>query len=380
MTAAATSPVATSHEVTADAQLPPGEQYLELQSIRGLAALAVLFAHTLYFYPMPQAVGYYSILVFNSHASVVIFFVLSGFVLSRSLRFSPLFGKTTLVFYWKRLWRIYPAVIVATTLSLIYLLGFHFSEPKPYAAGSFAATFVRGRLTWKDVVLSYAALENYVIPPLWTIAVELVGSAFVPLAAVLIRRGGTPLAVLAVLAAFVVSFTIGMRTPYHIAIFLVDFFLGAALTTTQAPALFRRLGRFSPLFLCGCAAMLWLYRALFDRPDAGPLGNAVEALAAFGVIGAILYSSAGFSLLRRRWAIGLGDISFSVYLLHFPIMFIVAKLIAVSPIAGLAPLELALLLTAATVALTIPAAYATYRLVERPGVWLGKQTAKQIFK
>jgi peptidoglycan/LPS O-acetylase OafA/YrhL len=243
--------------------------------------------------------------------------------------------------------------------------------------GSFASTFSRSHLHWKDVILSYAAVEDYVIPPLWTIAVELAGSAFVPLAAALVRRGGgLPLAIC---AAFIISFAIGVRTPYHIAIYLVDFFLGAALTTDRIQTLFRRLGRFSTPFLWVSVAMLWLYRGLFDRPDAGPLGNAVEALAAFGAIGAILYSGAGFSLLRQRSMIMLGDISFSVYLLHFPIMFIMAKVVAALPMAALPPLGQAVMLTAMTIAVTVPAAYATYRWVERPGVWLGKQLSIRVF-
>jgi len=57
----------------------------ELQSIRGLAALAVLLHHCSFLFVTSSTFHFFAEALFNAHAAVVIFFVLSGYVLVRSL-------------------------------------------------------------------------------------------------------------------------------------------------------------------------------------------------------------------------------------------------------------------------------------------------------
>jgi peptidoglycan/LPS O-acetylase OafA/YrhL len=61
-----------------------GGQIVELGAIRGIASIMVMLAHSLILYRNPdwfQAFTY----LFNGRGAVVLFFVLSGFVLTHSL-------------------------------------------------------------------------------------------------------------------------------------------------------------------------------------------------------------------------------------------------------------------------------------------------------
>ena len=62
---------------------PRSGQIIELQSLRGIAALTVAIGHALTYY---YATSSYGSMVLNGRGAVVVFFVLSGYVLTRSLR------------------------------------------------------------------------------------------------------------------------------------------------------------------------------------------------------------------------------------------------------------------------------------------------------
>jgi peptidoglycan/LPS O-acetylase OafA/YrhL len=98
-------------------------RYKPLDSLRGLAALFVFFGHYLGIWGdifshknlVETPLG----ILFNGTASVMLFFVLSGFVLSLPFINGEKPLKLT-AFYVKRILRIYPAFIFAIGLSLLF--------------------------------------------------------------------------------------------------------------------------------------------------------------------------------------------------------------------------------------------------------------------
>jgi peptidoglycan/LPS O-acetylase OafA/YrhL len=81
--------------------------------------------------------------------------------------------------------------------------------------------------------------------------------------------------------------------------------------------------------------------------------------------------------LRHRALIAVGDWSYSIYLIHLPIAFAVARLMAHSGLI-LADRDWAAVIVAlATAAITIPASAAIYNFVERPGIALGNRLIRQ---
>ena len=103
------------------------DHIVELQSLRGIAASIVMVGHALIYYDNPS--WFYAFaLAFNGRSAVVVFFVLSGYVLTRSL-WNARFDKVTVVrFYIQRFFRIYPAIWIASTLGLVYLFALHWGD------------------------------------------------------------------------------------------------------------------------------------------------------------------------------------------------------------------------------------------------------------
>lgn len=108
-----------------------------LTGLRWWAAFMVFLFHMRVFAPVPQPLA----AVFDQgYLGVTFFFVLSGFVLTWSLK--P--GVSTSTFYWRRFARIWPATMVALLLAIpvFYSIGLGQSTPalelKPFDLGILA--------------------------------------------------------------------------------------------------------------------------------------------------------------------------------------------------------------------------------------------------
>jgi peptidoglycan/LPS O-acetylase OafA/YrhL len=104
-----------------------------------------------------------------------------------------------------------------------------------------------------------------------------------------------------------------------------------------------------------------------------PIINLVEAFFSTCLVAMIVTRPNGISWLRSPILVWLGNISFSVYLIHFPLMSCLAWLLyrhlgigAVPTFGG------AMLLAVLTALITLPLASLCYRYVERPGISAGR--------
>jgi peptidoglycan/LPS O-acetylase OafA/YrhL len=353
---------------------------VELQSLRGIAALAVMIGHTVNFYDLPKT-GFDWAALFNGRASVVLFFVLSGFVLTKALQSSSLDVRSLARFYIRRFARIYPAIWAVSVLGLLYLVFFHWTIPVEGMSEFFRARFKPERMDALHIAASFAGGLAFIIPQLWSIFVEIVASLALPFIvyAAFRKRG---LFYLAFAAAFVASVTFGPRTYYHVGLYAVDFFLGVqiAILGPRGRALVAAARPFAGWLIaaCGIGLILSLYLP-FDYYD--PRAATIEAGLATALIGLVVYSGVEVRLLKSRLALFLGDISYSLYLLHFLVACLMVKAIAVSERAfgiALAPLPKTILLAGLTVIFTIPASSVLYDKVEKGGIALGKWLAGMV--
>ena len=203
----------------------------QLQGIRGLAALLVATGHCLGLFATPTWFANLKNYA-NGHAAVVMFFVLSGFVLTLSLRERH---DAPAQFYIKRLFRIYPAWIVACAISLAYLVLAHYRFPIDDGSAWWRGRFPLERLRPIFLAASFAGAQAFLLPQGWTIFVELAASALMPLIAwTALRRRRLFYALAAV--ALVLSLTVGSHTYYGVLSYLIDYFLGAWLAAPP-PAL-----------------------------------------------------------------------------------------------------------------------------------------------
>lgn len=355
---------------------------VELQSVRGLASMVVLASHCFSYYETPVWFGQVKNILFNGQGGVVLFFVLSGFVLGNSLKGAPLERRSLGAFYLKRLFRIYPALWAASAVGFAYIL-VHFNTPHPDASAWFMARFRHERLVPIGYAAALVGALGLLVPPVWSIFNELIGSAFLPFTTRLAfdrPRWGLAFAGL----LLVIGVTLGPRSYYGALLYPMDFQAGVliALLFSRAPQLRRPSPYWPALFGIGVLAsggargLVLLFDPDLIQND--PLMHLVELGGAVAIITSVIAGPLAF--LRNRLVKDLGDISYSVYLLHFPIMcFTALGLGRVLGGRGLAPWE-SLVLCLVTIIVTIGAATAAYRFVELPFVALGKRVAGRLYR
>ena len=354
---------------------------VELQSIRGLASVVVLAAHCFSVYRVPGWLTNSKNILFNGQGAVVLFFTLSGFVLGCSLKNLPTNWRATSSFYVKRIFRIYPALWMASAIGFGYLVFFHFSAPHPDVTIWFMERFRRERLVPINFLAALAGCLGLLVTPVWSIFNELVNSAILPLTARL--SFDQPRLGLALAAALgLLSVTIGPFTFYGVLLYPLDFQIGILLAVLFArspqlktPSKIWGLVFTLGVLASGCArGVALLFNPALVQND--PLMHLIELTGAAAIIAAA--NSGSVPLLRSRLTKSLGDISYSIYLLHFPIMcFIALGLANIPALRGQTPVETLLLFTL-TLAATIAGATITYRLIELPCIALGKQVADRL--
>lgn len=314
--------------------------------LRGLAAVSVVVSHLILAF-FPAALTHYfawvaapgaiygrveSILatpglsvLWNGSFSVSIFFVLSGYVLTKSLverqdvsiarslaarRYfrlaGPVLGSALFAFGLMSL-GLYHSVDVAAMTSSAWLKGMWNVTPNFFQAvreGLFGAIF-RGEVSYN--------------PVFWTMRIEFIGSLLILSyrCLTLCRRSQVVGATIYVILT--VSFAPGEWVAY------LAFLLGTHLN--DVPALKRRGALYSlaviGLYLGGIDSS-WLYRWLEYIPVAAPDRNGVSAVVGAALLVYAVKSGAFSALLRCGLVQFLGRISYSLYLVHLPIILSVA--------------------------------------------------------
>jgi peptidoglycan/LPS O-acetylase OafA/YrhL len=353
-------------------QAPQGSgQITELQSLRGIAAATVMIGHCLISYgPSALLIGLSELL--NGRAAVAVFFVLSGYVLTCSLQRGRFDRDAILGFYVRRGFRLYPAIWVASAFGLAYLFALHWQIPPDRAGPLIQQSFRPDRFDTLHIVTSFAGMTTFVIPQLWTIFIEIVASIAMPGIAfvALYRRQWFP-CVLGV--ALLASLTIP-NTYYHVTLYLIDFVVGAGLAI---PGLAMRLFQNAPARLLVSLGLVMLACTRFLPLEYwGAAANLLELAAATLIIGALIGANEKVYLFRSRVLRFLGDISYSLYLLHFVVLCTVVKLFTLLQWASGTSVSiyvLAILATCLTSTITIMLAWLSYVYVEEPGIKLGKR-------
>jgi peptidoglycan/LPS O-acetylase OafA/YrhL len=384
------------------APAPPSALFLpQIESLRGLAALTVAYAHCGIILVLsgggrstvPNAVlGRFVLqpldLVANARAAVVVFFVVSGLVLALALdRIAPR-GTIRAVpaFLARRALRLYPAHIAAlflyVPLASVTIYQLPVLDPSrlasPLLEGWFSSRLYPD-VDWGMFARTLALTANTYNPVVWTLFVELVGALCLPLFAALSRPGrlAVDLPVLAVLAGFGLLF----EAPGLLAfadIYLPAFYLGCMARThgrrwtTGA----RRRLPYAALLALGFV-LLVLPEALVGPTVAHDAVLLGMAGASFGLVSLLAWGTSPVTerVMLHPWTRFLGRISYSFYLWHCLMLLAFARiLLAVLPTSLLVPWDQ--FFKAATFAVTALASLAvgslSYRWIERPFVALGR--------
>ena len=307
-----------------------GKHFAALDGLRGIAVLTVVLSHLSLMRMNPFLIDFAGI----GKCGVYLFFVLSAFLLTYQFFEKGLAGGFRIAalanYFWRRALRVLP---------LFYLV---------VLVSGFTTKFLSRHLMGHG--LPYTIPLHEVIPHLllqagvgvlWSVPVEFKFYFLLPLfAAVFLSTGRKMVLVDAILTAMGVALLLhwfpanAMRLgTVELRYFLPVFLIGSLCASVAYKVPFDRHPRVASAIAWTIAGVLLLtvpsiYSSVI-RPI--PLGYFQKSLLLYGVLWAVFLYMAlhAEGLLRRlltsRGLVFLGRISFSVYLLHFPILLICHK-------------------------------------------------------
>jgi peptidoglycan/LPS O-acetylase OafA/YrhL len=366
---------------------PPGNpRFPLLDSMRAIAALAVLLTHTA-FLSGANAFGWYGAYTARLDVGVTIFFVISGFLLYRpfvAARIDGRPGPRIRDYARRRALRIFPAYWLALTLLSIWpgLVGMFTSHSWAYylLAQNYSSFWILGGIgaTWSLSI----ELAFYVLLPL------LAWAALRALPAATreqrVRSEVVMLAVLGIGSVVLRALTTNTRwnntLPGNFDWFALGMLLAVATAALAGrvvePAPVRLLRRF-PFAAWACALLaFWVVSTRLDLSHGTSLpelttGQNIGQHLLYGAIAFFLMLPAVFAddgggltraVLRNRVLAWVGLVSYGIFLWHQPLALQVAK----AHDYGVFPQARMLYITLATFALALVCATLSYYLVERP--------------
>jgi peptidoglycan/LPS O-acetylase OafA/YrhL len=358
-------------------------RFEQLDGLRGMAAFVVFLFHAIMMAPP----DFWGLRILNKPfirpfwdgpGAVMLFFVLSGFVLTL-----PYAGKVArkiepIPFLIRRIARLYPAYWAVLIIAVV-LRFFAFNPDGLAGLSPWTSLHWSQPVSWQSAVshvfmISPRLQVDDIDPVIWSLIIEMKVSIVFPLLILLVAR--TTRIIYALLA---IIGGIALTTPLHF--------------VTHSSSSWARAAILLPVFLFGS------YLARFRNELISGLRTSRWIRIAVGIAGAVLYSMAWImpigmqSLARWGCALGsgafillflvsarlqalgtihpirfLGKVSFSFYLIHLPILLTVASLL-------MSRNHSFALICAISLVITLFIAWVLYALVEMPTHLWGKRLA-----
>ncbi len=362
----------------------------QLDSVRGLAALSVVFYHFLLVFPLiyNNTFGQSAFWLLNlfkysplravaaGYQAVLLFFLLSGFVLS--LPFYEGRAGNYPAFIVKRICRLYLPYLgaVAAAVTLDWLCSRHgITTLSSWLNRTWKET-PSPDLIFRHVLLVDSFNSNEYDPVLWSLVQEMRLSLIFPLLMFCVNRYpwkftlGVGIGV-GVIGGFLFNLYPSYTNDIFLSLECVGLFTLGALLAKHRLALaqaYHRLPHWAHYALFAgailCYTLPWWLYGIPLLQVFGILGDIVVALGASTLMILALASPRLSTLLLHRPLTFLGKISFSLYLYHVIILLMLVNLLY-----GLVNLWLILLLA---FALTLAVATTAYYSIEAPAMALGR--------
>lgn len=296
-------------------QQNPVQRISELESVRGIAALLVVFFHI----PRWNPALYDVAVIRNGYLMVELFFVLSGFVIHRAYS-SRLSNFSELArFQFLRFSRLYPVHLLFLAFFVLVEIG------KYLAAGKMSvnsAAFGENSVT---ALVQHLFLVQAVGPtgnsftfnvPSWSISVEFYTYLLFGLVVLCARRAQTVVFVLLAMFSLAAIMNQSMGGFDDLLHCIAGFFIGC-LTAHLTTRLKLRLPSYAPLLAAaGITGFLYVKTTKVYDP--------LVFLLSAAIVMSIVYAGDGFAkrLLNSRPLHRLGTISYSVYMCHSAVLWV----------------------------------------------------------
>jgi peptidoglycan/LPS O-acetylase OafA/YrhL len=359
-------------------RLSPTLQHFDsrIESLRGIAASSVLIAHASAVFRVDGHPSYWAVpfmdqslpakimtlftSVFNPDAAVVLFFVLSGFVLTLSFSRATLSLKqTTAPYLFRRALRLLPVMWVSILLYLAIMQFAPFYPPDwpDLFSDWFLVMFGPPHPLMTDALRNLMLINFRANPVTWTMYVEVIGSITIPFLYLWHQKTALPLELLSVMLLVTVAWIFPDSLTVR---YLFCFDLGAIIVYRSS----RYISNYSGIiFTVGIALFLVERLALTGR-----IGVFVDAAGSFLVLSAIVRSG-GFAVLTAAPLRFIGRISYSLYLFHPIGLYVVGLILARIWYVGMVTNILTVMLG---MAVSVALAALAYRYVEEPCIRFGR--------
>ncbi|WP_176520593.1 acyltransferase family protein [Bacillus thuringiensis] len=393
------------------------KRYTELDSIRGLASLSVLFHHCLLCFNIFLAAHFHNDsknefvnIISNSplhifwagHESVILFFILSGFVLSLPYINNKKQHYPTYII--KRIIRIYFPYIIT-----IFISGLFFTILNP--KGNYSELSDWFNQMWSNpitpfTIISYLLMLGFDTHNLntvsWSLVHEMRISFFFPLIMILITRFKRNITLLFGLIGIYCLWITFSFLGWHISnskiafliislsntFYYTSFFIAGAVLAKYKEFLILKLKSLTFYFkLMILLIALLLYTIEWNIPGLGILKYTSTKIQLLGInlvidwfitIGVLILfifalSSTKFkNLLKMRFLLHIGKISYSLYLIHPIILLLFIYLIRDT-------LPLSSILVFVPI-ISVLVAHLMYKFIENPSILLGKKIVNNLNK
>ncbi|GAA1446706.1 acyltransferase [Leifsonia poae] len=332
-----------------------GGRLAALDGLRGLAALIVLAHHAMYTNPtFPGTPGAGNVqtgspmwwitytplkLATAGWESVIVFFVLSGLVVSLPVVRSR--GFDWVAYFPRRVVRLMVPVMGAALVAAAFVVAIPQRSTQP--DGTWLSDSSTPNFSWEYIVKAWDLLggDGQIDNPLWSLRWELVFSLALPviaIAAIAVRKWWMA----GLIAASVLTW-LGVRTDSGALSYLPAFFVGAVVAVRLdavrqfADRMNRRRWRHPLWFLMAFGGSMLMIAPWLMGQNSGDAPELVFALKGLAPLAAaaIVVAAIGWKplhlLLESRPLQFAGTISFSLYLVHVPILIFSTYLFAGQP-------------------------------------------------
>lgn len=354
-----------------------------LDGLRGFAAVAVLFSHLLTSDPwfsnaqdsvikikgnLIQEALFYSPLhiFFAGHEAVVIFFVLSGVVLSRNYSYRE---SKTLSYLLPRLARLYLPILGALVFAFLTTLLWPTSSVDNLSSAQ-SRHLEAVRLTEIPTHLDKVLFEFLLLPgaqkvnsPLWTMTIEIAASIFLFVIIAISR-----LRFLGILLTLIFAYLSKPIAGIEWFTTYLPFFIAGSFIASQNLKPLKRYA--NELFLVSIVSFSipwlspWFGIELMD----GPIAKVSLFIGAVTIVLAVMSGSNVELILNSKAGQYLGSRSYSLYLVHSPILIAVGFLVR----ANYSDVNIWFWYVLPTVVLVFGVTELFYRMVEKPSQHIAK--------
>jgi peptidoglycan/LPS O-acetylase OafA/YrhL len=377
--AASTRVQGNADDSAGERERSPGSaaQLASLTPLRGVAALWVVLFHFCWYLPAIHP-DRYTGAVYKGYLAVDVFFVLSGFVITHVYRD----GFAWRVTGWRyrnflkaRVARLYPLHL---TVLLLFVAAAIVERAATYAIrGSFEPMPLVGERSLSGLLANFLMLQGLWArelswnDPSWSISLEFLAYLLFPLVFPVLWRmrpaGKTAIGGLLMIIGGWVAYRTGdyfnqWNGVYAILRCLPEFIAGSLLYSAYQSGLFAAMLATDTAFF----TLILLLGALLHTAASD---LAIILLFPLLILTAVLNKGRSTRLLNSTPLLWLGDISYSLYLLHWFVLFVVTEVVRLTPGIKLASLPpgTSLSLMAAMIAVSLALASLSFRFIEVTG-------------